>query len=70
MNRFAQAVVVSLLCPPSFATSVSAECAWVLWNRLEDDRYKTIDWQTHAAYPSYARCWSKIQAYTSQTSYT
>ncbi len=31
MKRFRLGTMISLLCLLSFTTSVSAECAWVLW---------------------------------------
>ena len=51
----------------AFATSASAEGAWVLWSRIQDvnRRDKWEDWTSGgSAFPTYSKCWAKIRQYT------
>ena len=65
MKHFRLATVVSLLCLVSFAASAAAECAWVLWVRLDRRGAETPDAWTHrGVYPTYSKCWAKIHQST------
>jgi hypothetical protein len=50
----------------ALATSASAECAWVLWSRINLARSDTwSEWSSgDSAYPTYSKCWAKIHTYT------
>jgi hypothetical protein len=49
------------------AATASAECAWVLWSRIQDvsHRDRWDDWTSGgSAYPTYSQCWAKIRQIT------
>jgi len=57
-------IIGSLLLVAMAATSASAECAWVLWTRVED-AHGISDWSSGGgAYPTYSKCWAEIHRLT------
>jgi hypothetical protein len=56
---YVKAVLFSMLCLVSLATSAAAECAWVLWDWRDNS-----GWTTTGVYPSYSKCWAKIHQHT------
>jgi len=58
-------IMGSLLLVAMAATSVSAECAWVLWTRVEDENGQISPWASGGgAYPTYSKCWDEIHRLT------
>jgi hypothetical protein len=59
------AIMGSLLVVAMAATSASAECAWVLWTRMEFKDSTRPDWASGGgAYPTYSKCWDEIHRFT------
>ena len=52
-TRSRRAMVISLLCLTTFATSVHAECAWVLWSETIPE---PADWRLLNAFGSEPTC--------------
>jgi hypothetical protein len=60
LRRWPSIVVTTLCCLLAFATSASAECAWVLWEESESWSNKELDstkeWALHIARETRADC--------------
>lgn len=58
-------IIGSLLLVAMAATSASAECAWVLWSRVEHKNGDISPWASGGgAYPAYSKCCAEIRRYT------
>jgi len=55
MTRRSPCIVIVTLCVLAFATSVSAWCAWVLWQREIIDK-REIGWNPHESVGSLQEC--------------